>query len=136
MLAWAAARARASGPRWLAASAQAWSDSQRSTSVAPAEQMMAVREWAATSSSGDSVRVARSRLIQSGEGGRRAAGMAEGPSWRQSASPSWPVGPRTRMRSLDIEGSLAVGALVDGCGLRRVFSLEDGSGLLRKILIE
>ena len=31
--------------------------------------------------------------------GRRAAGMAEGPSWRQSAAPSWPEAPRTRMRS-------------------------------------
>jgi hypothetical protein len=52
--------------------------------------------------------------------------MAAGPSWRQSAAPSWPVAPRTRMRSLDIEVSLSVGALVEGRGLRRVM-------LLRKI---
>ena len=79
--------------------------------------MMAVRRWVVMSSSGDSVRVERSRVSQWGEGGRRAAGMAEGPSWRQSAAPSWPVAPRTRMRELDIEVSLSVG-VVGGLGLR------------------
>ena len=82
------------------ATAQSQSDSQRSTSVAPARavdggEAVGGDEVVGRFGEGDG---GFRGVSQSGEGGRRAAGMAEGPSW-QSAAPSSPEAPRTRMRS-------------------------------------